>query len=114
MTSTGPAVIIRPPRGGLVFMVAWIGFLCPLMVAGAAGEHDLRGLSLVFVWLPWLVPVILAARACVSAAGDALIYRHSPGRWSHRTLRIEMGLLTVASGSRLSSRWLRTRCRWER
>jgi hypothetical protein len=88
-------------------MVAWIGFLCLLMVAGAAGEHDARGLLLVFVWLPWLVPVLLAARSQVTAAGDTLTYRSSlrtrswhrsevqrfeitPIWWSYRASRIQM------------------------
>lgn len=79
-----PAVLIRPRRGGLVFVAAWIGFLCLLMVLGSIGEHSARGLLLVFVWLPWLVPVMLAARSRVTIAGDTLTYR-SPLRtrtWS--------------------------------
>jgi hypothetical protein len=58
-----------------VFAVAWIGLLCLLMVLGSIGEHSARGLFLVFVWLPWLVPVMLAARSRVSVAGDTLTYR---------------------------------------
>jgi hypothetical protein len=58
-----------------VFAVAWIGLLCLLMVLGSIGEHSARGLLLVFVWLPWLVPVMLAARSRVSVAGDTLTYR---------------------------------------
>lgn len=61
--SAEPVVTIRPSRAGLILMVAWIGFLCLVMVLGAAGEHDTRGLFLVFVWLPWLVPVALAFRS---------------------------------------------------
>ncbi len=45
-------LIIEPPRWGLVAMVAWIGFLCLVMVLGAVDEHDPRGLFLVLVWLP--------------------------------------------------------------
>lgn len=102
----GPAVTIRPSRGGLILMVGWIGLLCLLTVLGAAGEHDRRGLFLVFVWLPWLIPLILAARMRLTAAGDVITYRSlfrtrswhrgeiqgfdvSPG-WSYRSLRIEM------------------------
>lgn len=68
-------LIIEPPRWGLVAMVAWIGFLCLVMVLGAVDEHDPRGLFLVLVWLPWLVPVALLARIRLSAAGDVLTYR---------------------------------------
>ena len=102
-----PGVVIKPHRGGLVFAVAWIGFLCLLMVLGSIGEHSARGLFLVFVWLPWLVPVVLAARYRLTAAGDTLTYR-SPlrtrtwrrgeveyfeiayGRWSPRARLIQM------------------------
>lgn len=66
---------IEPPRWGLVVMVAWIGLLCLVMVAGAVNEHDPRGLFLVFIWLPWLVPVVLIARIRLSAVGDVLTYR---------------------------------------
>jgi hypothetical protein len=58
-----------------VFVAAWIGFLCLLMVLGSIGEHSARGLLLVFVWLPWLVPVMLAARSRVTIACDTLTYR---------------------------------------
>jgi Bacterial PH domain len=58
-----------------VFVAAWIGFLCLLMVLGSIGEHSAQGLFLVFVWLPWLVPVTLAARSRVTIAGDTLTYR---------------------------------------
>lgn len=70
--SAEPLVTIRPSRAGLILMVAWIGFLCLVMVLGAAGEHDTRGLFLVFVWLPWLVPVALAFRSGLTVTGDAL------------------------------------------
>jgi hypothetical protein len=65
-----PDVTIKTPRSGLIFMVAWIGFLCLLIVAGTASEHNSRGLWLVFLWLPALVPVALIARSRVVAAGD--------------------------------------------
>lgn len=102
-----PDVVIKSPRGGLVFAVAWIGFLCLLMVLGSIREHSARGLFLVFVWLPWLVPVVLGARYRLTAADDTLIYR-SPlrtrawrrgevgyfeiayGRWSPRVRQIQM------------------------
>ncbi|HEV2375914.1 MAG TPA: PH domain-containing protein [Streptosporangiaceae bacterium] len=76
-------------------------------MAGAAAEHDPRGFFLVFVWLPWLAPVMLAARYRVTAAGDTLTYRSpfrtrawhrsevqgfeiTPGRWPYRSRQIEM------------------------
>jgi hypothetical protein len=68
-------VIIKPSRQGLILIVAWIGFLCLLMVLGAVDEHDPRGLFLVFLWLPWLVPVALTARSRVTAAGGTLTCR---------------------------------------
>jgi Bacterial PH domain len=98
-----------------VFAAAWIAFLCLLMVLGSIGEHSARGLFLVFVWLPWLVPVMLAARSRVTIAGDALTYRSplrtrtwrcgevrnfevaSP-RWLPRVRRITMH---TASGERV-------------
>jgi hypothetical protein len=90
-----------------VFVVAWIGFLCLLMVLGSIGEHSARGLFLVFIWLPWLVPVILAARSRVTIAGDTLTYRSplrvrtwrrrevqsfeiASGHWSSRTRQIQI------------------------
>jgi hypothetical protein len=88
-------------------VVAWIGFLCLLMVLGSIGERSTRGLFLVFVWLPWLVPVALAARSRVTAVGDTLTYRSplrtrtwrraevenfeiASGRWSSRVRQIQM------------------------
>jgi len=56
-------------------MVVWIVFLCLLMVAGAVNEHEPRGLLLVLIWLPWLVPVVLLGRFRLSVAGDVLSYR---------------------------------------
>jgi hypothetical protein len=87
------ALTIKPPRWGLVFSVAWIGFLCLLMVAGAAGEHDARGLLLVFLWLPWLVPVALIARSRLIADGDILTYR-SPLR-TRAWRRSEIGCFAI-------------------
>jgi hypothetical protein len=100
----------------LAFMVAWIGFLCLLMVAGAVGEHDARGLFLVFLWLPWLVLVMLAGRTQVTAVGDTLTYRSplrtrcwdrsevqrfeiTPIRWSYRANQIQMH---TADGQRVA------------
>jgi len=97
-------------------MAAWIGFLCLLMVAGAAGDHDPRGFLLVLVWLPWLVPVMLTARAQVTAAGDTLTYRGpfrtrswhrsqvrcfevAPVRWSRRASQVQMH---TADGQRVA------------
>jgi hypothetical protein len=62
---------IRPSPPGAVLIVAWILFLC-LLMAGAAKEHDRRGL-LMLICLPWLVPVVLLGRFRLSVAGDALI-----------------------------------------
>jgi hypothetical protein len=131
--SGDPVVTIRPPRGGLAFMAAWIGFLCLLMVAGAVGEHNARGLFLVFVWLPWLVPVMLAARCQVTAIGDTLTYRSSfrirswhrsqvqrfeitPLRWSYRANQIHMhttGGQSVAFAI-TTAHWLRGTAQIER
>jgi hypothetical protein len=87
MTPAGRDVIIKPSsRAGLVFVVAWIMFLCLVTATGAARQHDAGALLLVFVWLPWLVPVALIARSQLTAVGDTLTYR-SPLRtraW-HRT-----------------------------
>jgi hypothetical protein len=111
-----PAVLIRPRRAGLVFAVAWIGLLCLLMVLGSIGEHSAGGLFLVFVWLPWLVPVMLAARSRVTVAGDALTYRSplrartwrrgevrnfeiAARRWLPRVRQIQM---RTANGERVS------------
>jgi hypothetical protein len=97
-------------------MAGWIGFLCLLMVAGAAGDHDARGLFLVFLWLPWLVPLMLAAQTQLTAAGDTLTYRSpfrtrtwhrgeirrfaiTPIRWSYRTNQIQMH---TADGQRVA------------
>jgi Bacterial PH domain len=99
-----------------VFVAAWIGFLCLLMVVGSIGEHSARGLFLVFVWLPWLVPVILAARSRVTVAGDTLTYRSAlrvrtwrrgevrnfevvSRRWSPRVRQVRMH---TANGERVS------------
>jgi hypothetical protein len=111
-----PVVTIRPSCRGLAFIIAWIGFLCLLMVAGAAGNHDARGLFLVFLWLPWLVPIMLAARTQVTAVGDILTYRRpfrtrswrrdeiqrfeiAPIRWSYRAKQIQMH---TADGQRVA------------
>lgn len=96
-----PGVVIKPHHGGLVFVVAWIGFLCLLMVLSSIGERSARGLFLVFVWLPWLVPVALAARSRVIAVGDTLTYR-SPLR-TRTWRRAEVENFEIASG-RWSSR----------
>lgn len=94
VTLPEPGVVIKPHRGGLVFVVAWIGFLCLLMVLGSIGAHSARGLFLVFAWLPWLVPVLLAARHRLTAAGDTLAYR-SPLR-TRTWRRGEVGYFEIA------------------
>jgi Bacterial PH domain len=83
-----------------VFVVAWIGLLCLLVVLGSIGEHSAGGLFLVFIRLPWLVPVMLAARSRVTIVGDTLTYR-SPIRvrtW-HRG---EVRNFEITSGRRSS------------
>jgi len=55
--------------------VGWILFLCAVMVLGALNEGNPRALALVFVWLPFLVPVLLGGRSFVRAEGDQLVFR---------------------------------------
>ena len=76
--------------------MAWVGFLCLLMVLGSIGEHSARGLFLVFIWLPWLVPILLLARYRLTAAGDTLTYR-SPLR-TRTWRRGEVGYFEIAYG----------------
>jgi len=67
---THSEVTIKPSRQGLVFMLAWIGFLGLLMV--------LRAFALwlfCVVLLACLVPVALTARSRLSATGNTLTYR---------------------------------------
>ena len=73
--NAGDGVTIKTSARGAVIMVAWIGFLCLVMVLGAVNERDPRGLLLVLIWLPWLVPVVLLARIRLSVVGDVLTYR---------------------------------------
>ena len=101
--------IIRPSPVGAVLMVAWIVFLCLLMVAGALNEHDPRGLFLVLIWLPWLVPVVWFARFRLSVAGDVLTYRRPPRTRSWRRDQIaEFGIVQSAWQPRLGCVYMRT------
>ncbi len=107
MTPTGPAIVIRRPRAGLILMGTWIGFVCLLIVPGAVKEHDSGRLVFLSVLLTWLVMIVLSARDRITAAGDTLIYRSrfrtqswhrgeilaftiATGPLSHRTLQIAM------------------------
>jgi hypothetical protein len=75
VSNAADGVAIKASARGAVIMIAWIGFLCLVMVLGAVNERDPRGLLLVLVWLPWLVPVALIARIRLSAVADVLTYR---------------------------------------
>jgi hypothetical protein len=100
---------IRPSAGGAVLMVAWILFLCLLMVVGALNQHDPRGLLLVLIWLPWLVPVALIGRYRLSVAGDVLTYR-SPRRTRHwrRDQIAEFGIVQSTLNPRIGYVYMRT------
>jgi hypothetical protein len=67
-------LVIGASRIGLAFMVGWIVLLCLLIVAPAVSNHNPRGILLVLVWLPLLIPVALVARVRVKASGDTLTY----------------------------------------
>ncbi len=75
MLGADERLVIAPSRAGAVLVVGWIMFLCLLMVAAAVSEHDPRGLLLVLIWLPWLVPVVLLGRFRLCVVGDVLTYR---------------------------------------
>jgi hypothetical protein len=100
---------IRPSPAGAVLMVMWIVFLCLLMVVGAINEHDPRGLFLVLIWLPWLVPVILFGRSRLSVAGNVLTYRRPLRTRSWRRDQIaEFGIAQSALQARLGYVYMRT------
>jgi len=67
-------LVIRASRVGLAFLVGWIALLCLLIVVGAISRHDPRGILLVLIWLPLLIPVALVARIRVKASGDTITY----------------------------------------
>ncbi len=109
MISAGEGLTIRPSRAGAVLMVIWIVFLCLLMVAGAVNEHDPRGLFLVLIWVPWLVPVALLGRFRLSVAGDVLTYRRPLGTRSWRRDQIaEFGIVQSAWQPRVGYLHMRT------
>lgn len=100
---------IRPSPVGAVLMVGWIMFLCLLMVVGSVNEHDPRGLLLVLVWLPWLVPVALLGRYRLSVAGEVLSYR-GPLRtrsWTRDQIA-EFGIVQSAWRVRVGYLYMRT------
>jgi hypothetical protein len=109
MTRAEESLTIRPPPAGAVLMVMWIVFLCLLMVAGAINEHDLRGLFLLLIWLPWLVAVVLFSRFRLSVAGNVLTYRRPLHTLSWRRDQIaEFGIVQSAWGPRLGYVYMRT------
>jgi Bacterial PH domain len=90
-------------------MVLWILFLCLLMVAGALNEHDPRGLFLVLIWLPWLVPVVLLGRFRLSVAQDVLTYRRPLRAQSWRRDQIaEFGIVQSDWQARVGYVYMRT------
>jgi hypothetical protein len=102
-------LMIRPSTVGAVLMVGWILFLCLLMVIGAVNEHDPRGLLLVLIWLPWLVPVALLSRYRLSVAGDVLAYRGPLRTRSWRRDQIaEFGIIQSTLNVRVGYVYMRT------
>ena len=100
---------IRPSPARAVLMVMWIVFLCLLMVVGAINEHDPRGLFLVLIWLPWLVPVVMFGRFRLSVAGNVLTYRRPLRTRSWRRDQIaEFGIAQSALQARLGYVYMRT------
>jgi len=109
MTRADEQLTIRPSTVGGVLVVAWILFLCLLMVIGAINQHDPRGLLLVLIWLPWLVPVALVARYRLSVAGDVLTYR-SPLRtrsWLRDQIA-EFGIVQSTMNARIGYLYMHT------
>ena len=110
MTSAGEQLMIRPSAVGAVVITAWILCLCLLMVIPAISEHDPRGLLLVLIWLPWLVPVALLSRYRLRAAGDVLTYRSPLRTRSWRRDRIaEFGIVQSRMNPRIGYLYMRTR-----
>jgi hypothetical protein len=75
VTRVDAELTIRPSAVRLVVMVAWILFLCMVVVIGAVNQHDPRGLLLVLIWLPWLVPVALLSTSRLRVVGEVLTLR---------------------------------------
>jgi hypothetical protein len=100
---------IRPSPTGAVLCVAWLVFLCLVIVAGAAAEHDPRGLLLMLIWLAWLVPIALIARYRLSVTGDLLTYRRpaSTRKW-RRDQIAEFGVIQSARRASVGYLYLRT------
>src|SRR5215472_1886384 len=110
MTSAGEQLMIRPSAVGAVVMTAWILCLCLLMVIPAISQHDPRGLLLVLIWLPWLVPVALLGRYRLRAAGDVLTYRSPLRTRSWRRDQIaEFGIVQSSMNPRIGYLYMRTR-----
>jgi hypothetical protein len=80
------------------------------MVVGAINQRDPRGLLLVLIWLPWLVPVALIGRYRLSVAADVLTYR-SPWRtrWWRRDQIAEFGIVQSTLNNRIGCVYMRTR-----
>jgi hypothetical protein len=109
VTRADAELTIRRSAVGAVLMVVWILFLCLVMVIGAVDQHDPRGLLLVLIWLPWLVPVVLLSRSRLSVAGEVLTYR-SPLRtrsWRHEQIA-EFGIVQSPWRAQIGYLYMRT------
>jgi hypothetical protein len=79
------------------------------MVIGAVNERDPRGLLLVLIWLPWLVPVVLLGRFRLSLVGEVLTYRSPLRTRSWRRDQIaEFGVVQSGSQVRVGYLCMRT------
>jgi hypothetical protein len=109
VTGTDQGPTIRPSPAGALVTVLWIVFLCLVMVVGALNDHDPRGLFLVLIWLPWLVPVAWFSRFRLSVAGDVLTYRRPLHTRSWRRDQIaEFGIAQSAWRARVGYISMRT------
>jgi hypothetical protein len=110
ITSADEQLMIRPSAVGAVLITAWILFLCMLMVIPAISQHDPRGLLLVLIWLPWLVPVALLGRYRLRAAGDVLTDRSPLRTRSWRRDQIaEFGIVQSSRNPRIGYLYMRPR-----
>jgi hypothetical protein len=85
----------------------------PVTIGGvlipAIGQHDPRGLLLVLIWLPCLVPVALFGRYRLRAAGDVLTYRSPLRTRSWRRDQIaESGIVQSSMNPRIGYLFMRT------
>jgi hypothetical protein len=92
-------LVIGASRVGLVFLVGWIALICLLTVAGALRTHDARGILLVLIWLPLVVPVALVARVRVKASGDTLTYQGMIRKQAWRRQEIDRFVITKPAQS---------------